>query len=318
MGRVVAHLIRAMMALTVIGWIIGLAISDRTLVTQWLAWIPSIIAVCASFVGLAVSFAVIRRPWVWIATTILLIGFSAFFDHRFLARVNPIDPSGSVRVLHWNLRWIGEPAAEAHWDAINNAIAPITILSNPGRLLLRNRGLRWSESGWTVLRIGDFAVLTTLEVIEARSLTGEGGPFELGLLRVRTNASALSILMIDLPSALQTSRWETAENIKSVLARYPDLEVDLIIGDFNTTPNSASLRLAFPGFTDAFADAGHGWSGSFPRSAPLWRIDQALVRHSADIIDYRMVDLKLGGHLAQEIVLAPRPAAPKPDRPTQD
>jgi vancomycin resistance protein VanJ len=51
----------------------------------------------------------------------------------------------------------------------------------------------------------------------------------------------------------------------------------LLVGDFNTPPESALFRRVWSGYADAFADAGWGWGYTFRTRKAAVRIDHVLV-----------------------------------------
>jgi vancomycin resistance protein VanJ len=51
----------------------------------------------------------------------------------------------------------------------------------------------------------------------------------------------------------------------------------LLVGDFNTPPESAIFRRVWAGYADAFSDAGWGWGYTFWTRLAAVRIDHVLV-----------------------------------------
>ncbi|GJQ29023.1 MAG: hypothetical protein HBSAPP03_09070 [Phycisphaerae bacterium] len=76
---------------------------------------------------------------------------------------------------------------------------------------------------------------------------------------------------------------------------------DLLAGDLNTPAGCWSVSRLAPGLRDAFADAGLGPRGTFPRKWPLLAIDQALLGPRVKAVAYDAVDLGPAQHLAQVI-----------------
>lgn len=76
---------------------------------------------------------------------------------------------------------------------------------------------------------------------------------------------------------------------------------DLIVGDFNTPRNSRSFGLLPAGMEDAYAQAGWGPSGTFPRRWPLLHIDHAFVGPGLRAVRYDAVNLDAGRHAAQVV-----------------
>ncbi|HRQ71725.1 MAG TPA: endonuclease/exonuclease/phosphatase family protein [Phycisphaerales bacterium] len=124
-----------------------------------------------------------------------------------------------------------------------------------------------------------------------------------------TPAGDLTLWVVDFPSDPRRSRVanarQAAESI-SAAARFP--APDLVVGDFNITRGSHSLRLfvreAAPALRDAHAGAGRGSCGTWPRRAPLWPIDHALIGPRLRPIALRTVDPGVGSHRAVMVRVA--------------
>jgi hypothetical protein len=76
-----------------------------------------------------------------------------------------------------------------------------------------------------------------------------------------------------------------------------------VVGDFNMDLGSASLAAAFPFHRSAFDLVGEGYAASYPRTFPLWHPDQILVGEGIEPCGYRLIDLGVGSHRAQELRL---------------
>lgn len=122
-------------------------------------------------------------------------------------------------------------------------------------------------------------------------------------VRVETPFGPLSIRAIDLPSDPMISRVGNARELAANIANVDASRPDLLIGDFNITGGSASLRAFGEGYVDAFAEAGSGWGGTYPSDVPMWRIDLALVRAPWRPVRAEVLDLEGKRHRAQWIDL---------------
>ena len=58
-----------------------------------------------------------------------------------------------------------------------------------------------------------------------------------------------------------------------------------------------------PDATEAFADAGTGWGGTYPRAWPYWAIDQTLVHAPWKALRAQIVDPGRSRHRAQLVDL---------------
>jgi endonuclease/exonuclease/phosphatase family metal-dependent hydrolase len=74
---------------------------------------------------------------------------------------------------------------------------------------------------------------------------------------------------------------------------------DIVLGDFNITRGSASIATAFPGMTEAYDSAGHGYGASYHRRFPLWHIDHMLLGPNVHPLRYDLVNPHISRHDAQ-------------------
>lgn len=127
------------------------------------------------------------------------------------------------------------------------------------------------------------------------------------------------VWVIDMPSDPRLSRrdlfarasaairsWRGTQINRDTLGRYTMEpgeaafpEPDIILGDFNTPRGSGSISLLTGGLASAFDQAGAGWSGSWPRAAPVFHIDQMFVAPWLRAWGYRVVDPTFGYHRMQ-------------------
>jgi hypothetical protein len=135
-----------------------------------------------------------------------------------------------------------------------------------------------------------------------------------------TLGRSFTIWTMDLPSDPRLSRWRIAGEARAGVERWlgpgmlrneqgqyrTDPEPvrgfpapDLLMGDLNIPRGSASLSRLAPGMHNAYADAGRGWAGTYPRRFPLVHIDQMLLGAGVRAAQYRVFDPGIGHHYAQ-------------------
>ena len=89
---------------------------------------------------------------------------------------------------------------------------------------------------------------------------------------------------------------------------------DIAVGDFNTARGSAAVAGVLPGLASAHAQGGIGPDYGWPRfvrsnnvdraTIPFIGVDQAFVRRERwRATAYRMIDMGVGTHRAQEVIL---------------
>lgn len=128
------------------------------------------------------------------------------------------------------------------------------------------------------------------------------------------------VWLVDLPSDLSLSRARAMEEAAIALAAGPSTvwadngsggwaavsnnsippdafrTPDLIVGDFNTPHGSYSLRAITRGYTSAYDQAGLGYAATFPRSWPLWKLDQAYLAPWLQAVAHDTIDTGRGSH----------------------
>lgn len=299
--------------LPVAGWGLGWALGDRFLWSQFLAWIPSILVV--AWLGL---WALLILPWAagrrrrrgaraWVVMLAVLtpaLGLHGILvDFRPASRASQASPEPGLCLLHCNLNWPNRAAAPDVLELVRHRPEDIVVLTDPGWLLGHGRGALLQQDGWQVLRIGRYAVLSRLPLLEARTLV-KTRTVDVTMLRVDASARRLGVLtlgLFDLPSNPRTPRMRNARELRAMLDELGAPQFDLAVGDFNTTRGSPSLEILLPNTTHAWNQAGRGWSGSFHRRFPLWHIDHVLLRPGLRAVDYRLEDLGVSKHRAQRV-----------------
>lgn len=293
-------------------WLTGRVASDRWPPLQQISWIP--VPLLLAVLGLATLLVGWGRRWrLGVLGWVLLIGWMVLGADHLARRWRPAsEPAGGVRIVHWNAASPSESEAAGYAAALAKLDAEIIIVSNDWWLFGRPFTRNWEAQDRRVVRAGPFALVTDLPVVEARLVIANSGMW-VGQFQIEglgPDGGPLVILAVDLPSAPELARWTLASDLRERLDGLGLPSADLVVGDFNLDAGSVALRRAFPGMQSAFARAGRGYAGSYPREWPLWQPDQALVGDGVGVLDYRLLDLGVGSHRAQAMVIE----APEPER----
>jgi hypothetical protein len=260
---------------------------------------------------------------------------------RYLHAGSP-SSAPSMRVLFWNaeagdldglaervfsrqpdLAIVANTNRMREWDQILATLPPGTSWARSGRFNI--------VSKFPVLRWG----VTDLWIqgVRPRVFTWQGGgniSFDTGeAMFVELDTSPVTkgpivVWVLDLPSDPRVFRTEMMSQAAGAIAGFsgpvyrrtgsgageaiPDAPrgfpaPDLIVGDCNTPRGSASLRELAPEMTDAFAQAGRGFAGTWPRTCPFIAIDQALLGRSLRCRGYRVEDPGAARHRALVVEL---------------
>lgn len=264
-------------ALICLAWAVGCLLNDRWAWSQWLWWMPAPVALAGALVWLASARLLAPgsfRRWASIAGGVSL-AIAAGATMRSFSLANHAHGASSLHLVCWNARWPGEQA-RASAQALTPWAGRVMIISNPGRIA--EHASIWMRDGEQRAEAGTFLLTGPVRVIEARPVVQGDDGFATLFRFEAPGTGATSVLAIDLPSNPFRPRYASLARFAAQVRASADLEtVDLIVGDFNCTRGSASIHDAFPGFTDAWSDAGQGWGGSWPRDRPILHIDLALV-----------------------------------------
>jgi hypothetical protein len=293
--------------LLVAAWALGCVLNDRWSWSQWLWWIPAPVALASTLVWLACAVAqtrgTLRRASVVGAVgSIVVTGASVASSFSPVSRAHG---AASLHLLCWNARWPGEQAA-----ACARALKPwsdrVVVISNPGRLA--EHASVWMHPGDSLAEAGTFLITGPVRVLEARPVVQGDDGFATLFRFVAEGVGETSILAVDLPSNPFRPRFAALARFGALVSASVDLRtIDLVVGDFNCTRGSASVHAAFPGFTDAWTQAGQGWGASWPREQPILHIDLALVSGRMRTERAELHDPGIGHHRFQALSVA-RPA----------
>ena len=214
-----------------------------------------------------------NRRWGWLVTAVLMTWFLAV-DVRW-HRANPRDET-SLRVAVWNVAHLarGREAITATanaWDA--------DLIG-----LLETRGVKPEHlAEWERLMPGYTAHSTRYGMIwmARRSVTIQP-PVELA-----PNSACMAIefeyqnqncraVLVDIASSLKVPRVPTLLKCYDTLKSW-DERPTLMLGDFNTPPESCGFDPFRAGFRNAFSDRGRGYAATWPVPFPVLQLDMIWV-----------------------------------------
>ena len=289
--------------------------TDRWSFAQSIWWIPRLPLALAALVWMVGvtsyarwrvrDFSAAKRGVRWSACALLFVLFQLFFMYG----IPSARPSGALRIVHWNASFIEEEFAD---DAVRQLIeldGDAIVLTDAGTPVLSHGLERFTAAGYTMARPGRFTLLSREPIIEASPILASRSRY-VSSIRLATHLGPLSIEAIDLPSTPSIPRAILMRSLAADLASVRSTLPELFIGDFNITRGSFSLTLLADDAVEAFATAGTGWGGTFPRTKPFWSIDLALVRKPWIPLRSDIVDFGFGRHRVQVVDLARQDTAP--------
>jgi len=302
-------------ALVIAAWFVGRIFSDRYGWSQWLLWIPTPVALLMAVIGTLAAFRSTAKPprrrnriirWGLIAISIF-IDF-ATIEHRLLRPAPSIARSANrIHLVHWNITLQPYTHVEQLVSELVSLDGDITVTTNPGFAPWEKPVVDALGNGIAPVSVGPLAVISRFPIRTIRPLVAANQMF---VVLVEIDATArigrpLIVYMVDMPSNPKIPRYELARQVRRMLDDPANFggalppAPDIVIGDFNITRGSASLRMMFPTLRDAYDEAGHGYGASFHRLFPLYHIDHVLMGPDMRALRYDLVDPHLTRHDAQ-------------------
>ncbi len=298
---------------SVAAWMVGRIAGDAWAWSQWLFWIPTITVALPALAALAACTLARVGPWrrdasvqAALAAAALAIGLAQLVG---LGGAPSAAPQ-AVTLLQWNTDWpSGDDMKSVEFLASN--LADIVVLSNRGAITSPDMVHAWAGDDAVVVGAGPFALVTRMPVREARQVAVGGKGRQLWwVARFEVeppawNGRTLSIAMIDLPSRPSIAKERIAEGLREACESGGLGEVDLVAGDFNATDGSVIIGRCFPGFRDSLALSGRGWTATWPRRFPLWKIDHVLAGPSVATVVACTRDPGVSHHRATVVSVVP-------------
>ncbi len=281
-------------------------LTDRVAALQFLWWVPRIALLIPALLWVLALLAMTwvikgseverKRLTVWLALTVVVGVFALARDFGLPSA----RPSQSLRLAHWNAACVNGDESKIAIEQLIALEADAIIVTDPCELLGDGRFQTFRAAGYDIKNAGRFTVISRYPVREARAVFASRDRHASRIV-FATPMGDLSVLALDLPSEPTLPRYQLALVFSNELTPTLTGDEDIFVGDFNITRGSASLRLIAPGCNDAFAAAGTGWGGTYPRTTPLWAIDMMLLRSPWHALRAEVVDLGAGRHRGQVV-----------------
>ncbi|MCE2884108.1 MAG: hypothetical protein LW806_04295 [Planctomycetaceae bacterium] len=303
---------KAPAVLALLALAISSILTDRLAALQWLWWTPRFLLAAAAVGWLVVLFALARfvwrseresrrlMRWCAVAAGVLawtLLGMWGFPKSR---------PEGSIRLVHWNP---ADLAADFSVDAALQLLhlrPDLIVVTDPGTPLARELSQGFGSAGYSMAFAGKFLVFARGAIGEAQPIVAARDRY-ISRIRCETRLGPIQIEAVDLPSRTTLPRYQAIRSLRADLHAAREErglgEPDILCGDFNVPRGSASLDLLAPDAREAFATAGAGWGGSYPREWSLLGIDLTLVRAPWRPARSEICDFGFGRHRAQIVDL---------------
>lgn len=287
-ARALAALSRGAALVILLCWTIGRVVSDRTLPTQFLSWIPTVAVVCAVAVLLAATWLLLviargsqarpdvlrkkKYPRLRLVAAVWWLGVSVYgmaWEHRFFATPPPTKPGPTdLRIVFWNLG--GRPGPG--WLESAHAMGgDVLIVAEGGGWNAVHEFSLWNHYDQVSnLNASLFNISTKSAVLEYASMPlgveeGEGlDPRAEGGIRKRHDPGHAMYFLLDVAGTPLESL------ARPLVVWVIDLPSDLSIPRKRITPEAAAAIGAWQGRPfvlrpDHRYGAGEVRSGGFPR-----------------------------------------------------
>ena len=281
-------------------WILGEILSDRWTWSQWIAWIPTlallIVVVCATSVAI-ISNSKLQSFLLSVTACSLFIWFSTVENHFFTTN----NKTGDLRIVSWTMSHSKKNVSYESAETLIELDGDLTLLTHGWYVRGEPIVKEWLGSTGRRVINGPFTLLTKLKPLNVQTLVASDGIF-ISMFEIdATPMLGRSIVLwaVDFPSSFQVPKMEIAERARRLLETIDVPLPDIVIGDFNMTRNSASIKTLFPTLHDASDDGGFGWIASYPMAFPLYHIDHVLLEDSLMAQSYHLINPHIGRHRVQ-------------------
>lgn len=262
-----------------------------------------------------ITFLMFGPRWPFVIPPVLLIGAAALLDRRVLFPAGAALVVAAGPLAGFNVPWdrlASEPAGgprvrvltcNAHHAGVDSAALDRLVAEvQPDLVALQewrgsNQAGFMTEPGWQVRPKAGLLLASRFPVIDLDVLGGEadGEPGKAVRYDLDTPEGRVTLISLHLASP----RGELRQVAEAAGARLEDVDGNsmrrarqaaaitgkldgvtgplLIVGDFNTPPESVHFRGVWAPYRDAFDDAGWGWGYTFFNRWTRVRIDHILV-----------------------------------------
>jgi endonuclease/exonuclease/phosphatase family metal-dependent hydrolase len=282
-----SRLSAVVVAVALVGSLVGQVLRDRWVVTALLMYIPlPVVGLAAVAVDLLRGGRTLRRPRFGFAGIGLLSAvFGALPLVAWGAKLSLSSGGGTLTVMQWNVRW-GGTGGEAGWQSIvadvRQRSPDIVILSEaPGQERISEM-LGQLGGSWQSVHIENAPrahYLYRLLVASRYPVTLEREtPITNGMTMEATVVSdkeTMRLLVVDGESNPLLSRTQRLSDVLALCraASKRGRPIDVLAGDVHSVGRSIGFD-AFPEKGNRLAsDNARGWRGTFPSWCPLYDID---------------------------------------------
>lgn len=278
-------------------WWTGRILTDTYNELIWLFFIPTVVVTLGGFLWL---FLTLRNRFRILQLFVFVTVIASFIkvlviDHRW-HRPPAQRPPGSIRVLHWNTAH-GVLGVERIVRTMVADRPDIVLISEPPRPDMisdiayhaLDMEFIFSDAGMSLASHYPIKYLGTID------LPASAGWHAL----VETDSGPVEFAAIDIVSRPELYR----QPIMNKLAAWIDARTNniplVVMGDFNTPHDAASMRPVRNQLQFAYSLGGRGWPYTWPVPLPVYNIDHMWVSHDITVHDYNLKVARYSDHKRQ-------------------
>lgn len=300
--RTLSRIVGTLTCVVFVLWICGMILSDRWLVSQWLAWIPSplvmFLALCSSGLFFVVKQKFMGFLLLWFAITIS-VWFLVFERKTF----DTSDQTGDFTIVSWTMSHSKQDVAMESAEVIVKLQGDVTLLTHGWYVRGQESIRQWVNQGGYKVVNSQFTLLSKHKPISVQTIIASDDVYISSFILDTTEVlgDVLVLWAIDLPSSVWDSKMEIAHRVQQLLTTIEYTPPDVVMGDFNMTRNSAAMKAMFPELSDVSNEVGVGFLGSFPMNVPLYHIDHTLMNNRFTPVRYELINPHIGRHRIQYV-----------------
>lgn len=285
-------------------WITGRICSDRWAWSQWLAWIPTLVVIATLLLSSTITFKRKRKTYCIVSCVLacLLTLHYLCIEQRFFYQNKCV---GDLSIVGWTMSHSKRRVAKESAEIIVELDADITLLTHGWYVRGESIIADWLQPEGRRVVSGPFTLFTKYSPKKVQALVASDGIFisQFILDTKSVLGNDLVVWAIDLPSSLSVSKMNRAKQVLQLIQPQEAVTPDVVIGDFNMTRNSASIKTMFPNMVDAASECGTGLLDTFPMEFPLYHIDHILLAPSTTACSYDCINPHIGRHRIQRATL---------------
>lgn len=296
------------LVLTLAGLLVRLSVRDAWpgLATLFYATPLPVLAAGAAFC-LLFNY-VSRRPrtaLAWGLLLLVLLPWWGWQDWRMPPREDPVPASpDNVGLFFWNVaRWEDLTSAAERIRQINADI--VGLVEVTGDVEQRRAFFQEQLPGYDVSVLGgNMYLLAKGDSGQAQAHRLAGGS-QGRQLTVTIRGQAYEVFLVDLDSDVFRSRREALETLAALAEEQSERPV-IIMGDFNTPPDSVHYARLRQAHRLVFAEAGAGYAPTWPVPLCVLQLDQIWINSRLDPIECRHAMTFVSDHCAVRAVVRVR------------